>query len=125
MSVSQRHEFFAPGSKERSGRNDERVGPLLGKGGKAVVKFLFGTHPENPNLLADRACRVLQVLQLTSGGQKVRVDQRGYHGRLWKQFVQEPQSLCLQCRTPEAHACGIATGAVEAGDKAELYRVGA
>src|SRR5262249_41662845 len=107
MSVSQRHKFFAPGGKERSGSNDERVRPLSGKGGKAAVEVAFRAGLENMKFLAESARGVLQVVQLARGGQKVRVNERGYHGRLRKQFVQEPQSLCLQCSAPETHARGI------------------
>src|SRR5262249_32173195 len=53
------------------------------------------------------------------------VTARRYRGPLRKQFAQEHQSLWLQCSAPETHARGIAAGTVEAGDKAELYRVSA
>src|SRR5215472_648195 len=89
------HEFFAPGGKERTGRNDERVGLLLDKGGKAVVQFALGAGLENMKLLAERARGILQILQLVRSGRKVRVDERGYRRRLRKQFAQQPQSLCL------------------------------
>src|SRR5215472_144413 len=62
------HEFFAPGGKERTGRNDERVGLLLDKGGKAVVQFALGAGLENMKLLAERARGVFQILQLVRSG---------------------------------------------------------
>jgi predicted NUDIX family NTP pyrophosphohydrolase len=62
MTCRQLDNSAALGVKEWNSGNDDRVGSLSGKGGKAVVKFAFGADLDNMNLPAKREGRVLQVV---------------------------------------------------------------
>ena len=73
--------------------------------------------------MPEGACRRLHVSQLGLGFRALGVDEDGNRGRRGHQLSRKRQSLARHLGCQQVQARGIATRAVEAGQKAVLHRI--
>src|SRR5262249_33448948 len=123
MARSQCHEFFALGVEEWISGDDERTNPLVDEGceGSAELEFGGGIHDMYPQ--PKRACCHTQVCCHSLAIRIAWVREHTHSNGFWHKLMQELQLLGLYCNGEQAHARGITSGMVEAGDKAQLDRV--
>jgi len=89
---------------------------LFCNGLKGRIDFGIGACIENLKLHADRACRLLHILQLPRRCRKVGVQEQTERRCPLDEFMQQAQSLGFQRTIDTAYPGDVSTGAAEACD---------
>src|SRR5262249_45411159 len=92
----------------RAARDEQRAGPLLGKGRESHIEIAFAADAQGENLLPEGARRHFRVSFLRLGSCLGRIVEQTNHGDLRHYLAQELQLL------------GVQVGAVVEGDAGEI-----
>src|SRR6516165_3878096 len=110
--------------EKRISANEERIGSLLSKSGKGVVEFALGASVQDKDPLPDGAGRALHVPYLCLGLWIIWIYQECNQRCSRHKFVQQLESLCFEFHGQQGDAGYIPSRSIEAGDEANLNRVG-
>src|SRR5262249_60682781 len=98
--------------------HDELAKSQLDKGGEHCVEVSIVTGVQDTQLEPERLCSLLHVFRIGLGIGVVRVHKHGEYSSRGHHFAQQLHALSYQHARNHAHARHVATGAVEAPDRA-------
>src|SRR3982074_3215860 len=101
-------EQLAAGRVRRTMGQEKRARPLWSGDREVRSNVKWRTGGLNIYVSFDHPCRGLQLAQLEIGSRVPRVDQHTNRRRSRNKLVQKLQTLGLQFRPKQAHACNIA-----------------
>src|SRR4051794_23160820 len=125
MLCGERDEVLTFAGEEWIGAYEERINTLLGEADENLIEIAFADRPQDcePDTEDVRRGLRLPYLRLSDGAG--RVDEQSDQFGLRQQVVHELQSFFGQGRQDHPNSGDVPVGFVEAGNKAELERVGA
>jgi hypothetical protein len=108
-----------------TGTYQQRINRLLGKPRKGRINVAAGGGLEDFDLLPDGQGRSLNVRDKGLCGGKVGIDQHANAHGSRLQLMQQPEVLCPKRRVNKGDTGDVAARPVEAGNEAEVDRIGA
>src|SRR5262245_653104 len=125
MTCCQRNKLVTPVVKEGGCADQERTSPLLDQGRESGVKIALGIRVEDNDLYTQAGCRLVYISHLSFGTEIVRGDKRGDGRGFGNCLVQQPQPFGFEPGGELIYSREVATRPIDAGDEAELHRIGA
>src|SRR5215813_5882132 len=121
----QRGDLKALAREEWIGDHEDRASLLANKIGERGVDLDLRASLLDSELQPKRLGRVLDVSQLRQGVREIRIHQKADEIDRGHELVQQAQPLRAQAQDQQVDPGDIATGSIEACDKADLDRVAA
>src|SRR5262245_58890079 len=119
-----RRKLNAPADEERVGCDKQGIGPVAHEGGECCLDLAAGASVEELNLESHSASSFGQLSQSGLGARHVaRIDQHGHANGLWRQLVQQTQSLGRDLHEEDVDAGRIAARPGKARYQTELHSI--